>query len=59
MGTLIVAIIALALYFLPWINSMVSKHHNSGAILVLNLFLGWTIIGWIAALVWSATKPKA
>ncbi|WP_422389767.1 superinfection immunity protein [Bradyrhizobium septentrionale] len=24
------------------------------AILLLNFFLGWTLVGWVAALVWSA-----
>jgi hypothetical protein len=28
---------------------------NSVAILMLNLFLGWTVIGWIIALIWSCT----
>ena len=26
---------------------------NGCAIFILNLFLGWTIIGWIIALVWA------
>jgi len=39
------------LYFLP---TMVGwKKRNAGAIFVLNLFLGWTFIGWVAALVWA------
>ncbi|MHA7686671.1 superinfection immunity protein [Corynebacterium evansiae] len=31
------------------------KHSNSGAIACLNIFLGWTFIGWVVALVWSFT----
>ena len=31
------------------------RHHQTGAILVLNLLLGWTLLGWIAALVWAFT----
>ena len=27
------------------------------AIAVLNLFLGWTVMGWVAALVWAYTLP--
>lgn len=43
-----------------WLPSMIAeKHHNRRAIEVLNLLLGWTIIGWIVALVWSLTNsPK-
>ena len=29
------------------------KHNNIVAILVLNLVLGWTFLGWLAALLWS------
>ena len=49
----------LILYFLPWIyfaptmNAWNRNHRNTNAIAVLNLFLGWTFIGWVIALVWS------
>ena len=45
----------LAVYFLPTIIALARSHHNAVAILLLNLFLGWTGIGWILALVWSVT----
>lgn len=32
------------------------KKKNSTAIFVLNLFLGWTFVGWVVALVWAVTK---
>jgi threonine/homoserine/homoserine lactone efflux protein len=47
-------VIIFAIYFLPSFVGMHKK--NAGAILVLNLFLGWTMIGWIIALVWATTK---
>jgi hypothetical protein len=31
------------------------KHNNESAILALNLFLGWTLLGWVIALVWALT----
>jgi len=43
----------LALYFLPTIIGF--RKSNAGAIFALNLLLGWTVIGWIVALVWSLT----
>lgn len=43
-----------AIYFLPVIIGRNKK--NSKAIFVLNLFLGWTFIGWIIALIWATTK---
>ena len=41
------------LYFLPAIIAFARSKRDSGAILVLNLLLGWTAIGWIIALVWA------
>lgn len=50
-GLLVAAII----YFLPAINAASRKHKSRGAVFLLNLVLGWTVIGWIAAVIWSAT----
>jgi hypothetical protein len=44
-------VIILALYFLPAIIGW--RKENSIAISALNLFLGWTVIGWVIALVWA------
>ena len=38
-----------ALYFAPAIVAAARHTHNATAILLLNLFLGWTVIGWFAA----------
>jgi len=43
-------IFGIGLYFLPAIIAAVRHTHNSMGILLLNLFLGWTVIGWFAAL---------
>jgi hypothetical protein len=43
-------IFAIALYFLPAIVAAVRHTHNSTTILLLNFFLGWTVIGWFFAL---------
>jgi hypothetical protein len=45
-----------AVYFLPAIVARKRNHRNTVAIFVLNLFLGWTLIGWVAALVWALTN---
>ena len=50
-------ILVIAFYFLPAIIAASRQHLNAGAILVLNLLLGWTVLGWIAALIWSLTNP--
>lgn len=52
--TIEIGIIASA-YFLPTVIGF--KNRNVLAIFILNLFLGWTVLGWIAALIWSVLKP--
>lgn len=41
------------LYFLPAIIAFARSKRDAVSILVLNLFLGWTAIGWVIALVWA------
>jgi hypothetical protein len=43
------------LYFIPTVVAAGRKHRNAGAIVVLNVLLGWTFIGWVIAFVWSLT----
>jgi hypothetical protein len=40
------------LYFLPTIIAS-NRGHSVAGILLLNLFLGWTGIGWIVMLLWA------
>jgi hypothetical protein len=48
-------IVALLLYFLPTVVALSRGHLSPLAIFFLDLFLGWTLIGWIIALIWSCT----
>jgi hypothetical protein len=41
------------MYFLPSIVAGARAHQSTAAIFVLNLLLGWTVIGWVVALIWS------
>jgi hypothetical protein len=43
------------IYFLPAIVAKKKRCYNS--VLVVNFFLGWTLIGWVVALAW-ATYPE-
>ncbi len=47
--------VGFVIYFLPTIVALVRHKRNVVSILLLNLFLGWTLIGWIVALVWAST----
>lgn len=44
-----------AVYLLPTVVAGSRKHHNWAAIFVLSLFLGWTLLGRVLALVWACT----
>lgn len=41
------------LYFLPAIIGFARSKRDAVSILVLNLLLGWTAIGWVIALIWA------
>lgn len=42
------------MYFLPSIIALMRSKRDTLAIFLLNLFLGWSVIGWVVALVWAA-----
>lgn len=49
---------AVIIYFIPTITGFSKKKKNAGAIFTLNLFLGWTVIGWIMALIWAVSNDN-
>jgi hypothetical protein len=48
-GLIWLAVIA-ALYFAPTLIAHERKVPNFGSIAVINIFLGWTLVGWVVAL---------
>ncbi|MGY3055834.1 hypothetical protein ACVWZD_000070 [Streptomyces sp. TE3672] len=48
----ILVIVGIPLYFLPFFISA-GRGVNTGSVFVINLFLGWTFIGWVVALAMS------
>lgn len=51
------SIIAIAGYWVPTVVVLLRRAPNRWQVIVVNVFLGWTVIGWIVALV-MAVKPK-
>jgi hypothetical protein len=51
------ALLTLA-YFIPTFVASARRHSNWSSIFVLNIFLGWTFIGWVVALVWSVSAKR-
>lgn len=48
--------ISLVLYFVPVIIAYIRKHNHLMAITILTIFVGWTFIGWLSALLWSLSS---
>jgi hypothetical protein len=49
-------------YFIPGIIAVTRRHRKATSILLVNLFFGWSVLGWIFALVWALRAngaPKA
>jgi hypothetical protein len=44
------------MYFLPSIVAFARSKRDTTAIVLLNFFLGWTMIGWVVALVWAVKE---
>ena len=56
-GAEIVLLISIvSIYLLPSIIAGFRGHPNATPIFILNLFLGWTFLGWLASLIWSTTS---
>jgi len=53
---LLTVILIFTVYFLPTLIAFIRQHKNKLAISLLNLLLGWTVLGWVISLVWSVMK---
>jgi len=49
-------VLIFSLYFLPFLIAALRQHKNTLAIFLLNLSLGWTVLGLVVSLVWSVMK---
>ena len=56
MPELLLVVLIFAFYFLPTLIAFLRQHKNKPAIFLLNLLLGWTVLGWVVSLVWSVMK---
>lgn len=55
-GRIFLLLIGALIYLIPWIVSLGKP--QSVSVFFLNLFLGWTFVGWVVALVWAVAKPQ-
>jgi hypothetical protein len=52
---LLISFMLLWFYFLPVLIARKRGVGSGGALFIVNLLFGWTLIGWFACLIWSAT----
>ena len=57
-GIIFIAV-AIPIYFFPAIIAWFRQHERLAAIFLLNALLGWTVVGWIATLLWALSGPGA
>jgi hypothetical protein len=48
----------LVIYFIPTIIALARHAKNITGIVLLNIFAGWTFVGWVIALIWSIVDQK-
>ena len=49
-------LLGLAIYFIPTIIAFIRGHASKWGIMLVNLILGFTGIGWLFALIWSVSN---
>lgn len=49
-GWIILIVFWFAVYMVPTIVAVIRKVPNMGSVVVINLLLGWTLVGWVVAL---------
>jgi hypothetical protein len=52
---IIVLFFLILVYFLPTIIAVSRKKKGTATIIILNLFLGWTVVGWVFAFIWACS----
>jgi hypothetical protein len=48
--TFLVLLLLVTLYFLPSIVAVARDTHDVGSVIVVNVFLGWTFLGWVISM---------
>lgn len=48
--------LSLIAYFVPVLVAVARRHRYVSAITLINAFLGWTVLGWLGAMIWAVNK---
>ena len=57
--TTVAVLLGLALYAAPTCIGIVRRKRNLAGICIVNLLLGWTVVGWVGALVWASLSEES
>jgi len=52
-------LLLIGLYFAPGMVASMRHQRNAQAIWVLDLLLGWSVLGWAVAMVWASMDQPA
>ena len=55
---LIIVAISVTIYIIPLIVAIKKKHPYKVPIILINIFLGWSFLGWVGALIWACILPE-
>lgn len=58
MEGLIIVVLVLGFYFLPVVIAWQNDHNSLVTIFVVDLLFGWTILGWLACVIWACLPKK-
>ncbi len=53
MESFILWVIVIFIYLIPAVVANCRNHSNQISIFIVDLFFGWTLIGWVACLAWA------
>jgi len=55
---LVGGLIGTVIYFIPTIVAFKRNHINRVPIMLINLLLGWSLVGWVVAIAWAFKSPE-
>lgn len=55
-GMLLVLSFLIVGYFIPMVIAIARRHRNVAPITIVNVFFGWSVLGWFIALIWAFTS---
>ncbi len=58
MERVLLATVALVVYFTPSIIGRLRRIEGFPALVLFNVLTGWSALGWLTTLVWAAAVPR-